>query len=215
MKNYLGRSTGLAAAIRAVVDSALVPVARRFRGITGYLFRADDLRRCRPAPGVMASPRGFLNYHETAALLGVRTDTVRGLAEQGLLSTSAGFRNGFARLISVDEAQQFSERYVATSALAKHLRVNSGSLLRHLKESGAPLLMIPIPAAGRGYAYFLETEIAAQMQFPSAKMLKEEARRRIEAYARARWKECRLAREAELGRPLRRLRGPRTRRRSK
>lgn len=66
-------------------------------------------------------------------------------------------------------------------------------------------------ASGRGYAYFLETDVAGQIQFPSRRALKEEARRRIEAYGRARWEEYRLAREAELGRPLRRLRGPRRR----
>ena len=41
MKNYLGR--------RAVVEGSLVPVGytNRFRGITGYLFRSEDLRKYR------------------------------------------------------------------------------------------------------------------------------------------------------------------------
>ncbi|MBZ5617758.1 MAG: hypothetical protein LAQ69_03330 [Acidobacteriia bacterium] len=45
MKNYLGRDSGLAAVMRAVVDGSLVPVGytNRFRGITGYLF---GLRIC-------------------------------------------------------------------------------------------------------------------------------------------------------------------------
>ena len=53
MKNYLGRDSGLAAVIRAVVDGSLVPVGytNRFRGITGYLFRSEDLRKYRPVPG--------------------------------------------------------------------------------------------------------------------------------------------------------------------
>ncbi len=140
MKNYLGRGSGLAAAILALVDGSLAPVGRtkRFRGITGYLFRAGDLRRYRPVPGATAPPEGFLNYRETAALLDVRTDVIRGLADQGFLSPSAGFRNGFARLIPAKEARQFAERYVATSALARCLHLHGGSLLLHLKEMGTP-----------------------------------------------------------------------------
>ena len=63
MKNYLGRDSGLAAVIRAVVDGSLVPVGytNRFRGITGYLFRSEDLRKYRPVPGVTVPPEGFLN----------------------------------------------------------------------------------------------------------------------------------------------------------
>ena len=62
MKNYLGRDSGLAAVIRAVVDGSLVPVGytNRFRGITGYLFRSEDLRKYRPVPGVTVPPEGFL-----------------------------------------------------------------------------------------------------------------------------------------------------------
>jgi hypothetical protein len=49
LKNYLG-CLGLAAAIKAVVDDTLVPVAYtpRFPGITGYLFPSDRLRMYRP-----------------------------------------------------------------------------------------------------------------------------------------------------------------------
>jgi len=44
------------------------------------------------------------------------------------------------------------------------------------------------------------------MQFPSRRMLKGEPRRRLEAYRKERWQECRLVREVELDRPLRRQR---------
>lgn len=208
MKNYLGRGAGLAAAIRAVVDGSLAPVGRtkRFRGITGYLFRSGDLRRYRPVPGITAPSEGFLNYRETAALLGVRTDVIRGLADQGILSPSAGFRNGLARLIPAKEARQFAERYVATSVFARRLHLNSGSLLRHLKETGTPLLAIPRPEAAKGSTYFLRKDVAARMQFPSRGMLKEEARRRVEAYRRESWEEYRRTREAAMGKPMRRQR---------
>ena len=208
VKNYLGRSAGLAAVIQAVVDGNLVPVARteRFRGITGYLFRAEDLRRYRPTPDLTTSPEGFLNYSETAALLGVRIDVIRGLAIQGFLSTVAGYRNGYARLIPAGEALEFAQRYVSTSVLARRLDLSIRSFLLHLKTSGTPLLAIPRAAAGRGYAYFLRTDIAARARFPSRTMLKEEARRRVEACRRKRWEEYRLVREAALGRPMRRQR---------
>ena len=137
VKNYLGHGEGLAAVIRAVVDGTLVPAGRtkRFRGITCYVFRSEDLRKYRPAPEMRPPKEGFLNYREAAALVGVRTEVIRGLADQGLLTVSAAFRNGFARLIPVKEVQQFAERYVATSVLAKRFQLNSRSLALHLKES--------------------------------------------------------------------------------
>ena len=92
MKNYLGRDSGLAAVIRAVVDGSLVPVGytNRFRGITGYLFRSEDLRKYRPVPGMTVHPEGFLNFGEAAAVLGVATPVIRGLVAQGILAHHGG-----------------------------------------------------------------------------------------------------------------------------
>jgi hypothetical protein len=208
VKNYLGHGAGLAAVIRAVIDGTLVPAGRttRFRGITGYLFRSEDLRKYRPAPLITAPSEGFLNYGEAAVLLGVRTDVIRGLINEGVLTASGPFRNGFARLIPAKEVQQFAERYVATSILAKRFHVDSGSLSRYLRESGTPLLAIPLPDAGAGHAYFLSKDIAAQVQLPSREMLREAALCRIVAARKKQWAEYRQAREAALGRPLRRVR---------
>ena len=71
----------LAAVIQAVVDGGLVPIGRTewFRGITGCLSRSEDLRKYRPAPGVIAPPEGFLSFKEAAALAGVRTTSFAGL----------------------------------------------------------------------------------------------------------------------------------------
>jgi hypothetical protein len=208
VKNYLGRDCGLPAVIRAVLDGSLAPVGytKRFPGITGYLFPSELLRKYRPVSGVKVPLEGFLNYREAAALLGVRTDVVRGLADRGFLTASAGFRNGFARLIPAEEVQQFAERYVATSILARRFHLHSGSLLRYLKESGASLLAIPIPATERGHAFFLPKDVAAQIQLPSQDMLREAARRRIVAARRQRWTEYRQAKETALGKPMRRVR---------
>jgi hypothetical protein len=208
MKNYLGHGADLAAVIQAIVDGSLVPTGRteRFPGITGNLFRSEDLRKYRPVPGVMAPREGFLSLKEAAAVLRIRTNVVRGLTDQGLLTAYNGFRNGFARLIPAEEIQQFAERYVSTSVLAKQFELNSGSLGRYLRESGTPLLAIPIPDAGKGHAFFLSKNVAGQIQLPTRGILREASRRRIVAGRKQQWAEYRRAREAVLGRPLRRVR---------
>jgi hypothetical protein len=98
---YLGRGLGLAAVIRAVVDGSLVPAGytKRFRGITGYLLLSQDLRKYRPVPDVKVPPEGFLNYRETASVLGIKTPVVRGLVAQGVFGAAAGYRNGLAKLV--------------------------------------------------------------------------------------------------------------------
>jgi len=70
MTNYLGRHSGLAGVIRAVVDGSLAPVGytNRFPGITGYLFLSENLRKYRPVRDVKMLPEGFLNYREAAAV---------------------------------------------------------------------------------------------------------------------------------------------------
>lgn len=214
MKNYLGRDSGLAAVIRAVVDGNLKPVgySQRFRGITGYLFLSEGLRKYRPAPDVTAPPDGFLNFREAAFALGVKAPVIRGMVAQGLLSAPAGYRAGVSKLVPAGEVQRFAERYLATSVLARQFHLNSGSLARYLKESGTPLLAIPWPDAGRDYAFFLSRDVAARTQLPSRRMLRKQAQLRIKAYKEKRWEERRLAKEIALGKPLRRVR--RNRRRS-
>ena len=73
--------------IRAVVGGSLVPVGytNRFRGITGYLFQSEDLRKYRPVPCTTVSPEGVLNYGEVAAVLGVGVPAILGLVGQGIL----------------------------------------------------------------------------------------------------------------------------------
>jgi hypothetical protein len=82
VRSFLGRHSGLAAAIRAVIDGTLVPVAftSRIPGIMGYLFRSDHLRLYRPVRGALPS-EGFLNYAEAASNLGLDSQVVRRLVE--------------------------------------------------------------------------------------------------------------------------------------
>ena len=208
MKNYLGRDSGLAAVIRAVVDGSLVPVGytNRFRGITGYLFRSEDLRKYRPVPGMTVHPEGVVTFGEAAAVLGVSTPVIRGLVAQGILHITAEYRNGFSKLLPAVDVQRFAEGYVATSVLAKRFHLDSGSLARYLKESGTPLLGIPLPDPGNYYAFFLRKDVAAQIQLPSRRMLREEAARRIKDARKKKWAEYRLARETSSGKPMRRQR---------
>ena len=203
MKNYLGCDSGLAAVIRAVVDGALVPVGYtdRFRGITGYLFRADDLRKYRPVPEVKDHSETFLNFREAASLLGIKSNIVRGLVAQDLLRVAAGYRNGLAKLIPEKDVQRFAGSYVSTSVLARRFRLNSGSLARHLKESDTPLLAIPNPDVGRGPAYFLRRDVAAQIQLPSTTILRQEVQRHIAARKR-KWTEYGRDKEAALSGPM-------------
>lgn len=51
LRHYLSRVSGLPALIRAVINSGLAPVAytNQFRGVTGYIFAWEDLRRYPPS----------------------------------------------------------------------------------------------------------------------------------------------------------------------
>jgi hypothetical protein len=89
LKNYLGRDSGLPAVIQAVIEGALVPIGctKNFSGITGYLFLSEHLRKYRPVSDVKVPPEGFLNYREAASMLGTRTEVIRALVAQGVLTS--------------------------------------------------------------------------------------------------------------------------------
>lgn len=211
MRNYLGRDSGLAAVIQAVIDGSLAPCGytSRFRGITGYLFRSEDLRKYRPVLAGKTRPEAYLNFSETALALGTRTSIVRGLVAQGLLEVAVGYRNGFAKLVPERQARRLARTYVSVSALAKGFHLNSGSLARHLKESGTPLLAVSDPDHGRGHAFLLRKDVAARLQLPTREMLREAAQRRIEAARKRKWAEYKLTRETASERPVRRMRAHR------
>ena len=61
------------------------------------------------------------------------------------------------------------------------------------------MLAIPNPDAGRGHAYFLRREVAAEIRLPTCRMLREESQRGIKAVRQ-------LAKETALGRSRRRVR---------
>jgi hypothetical protein len=109
--------------------------------------------------------------------------------------------------VTAAEVQRFAESYLAVSALAKEYRLNTIALVRYLKECGAPLLSIPLLEKGTRHASFLRREVAAQIRIPNRTILREAAKRRILADRKKRWAKYRLAKEAALGKPLRRVRG--------
>jgi hypothetical protein len=157
MKNYLGRDSGLAAVIQAVVEGTLIPVGytKRFRGITGYLFVSDDLRKYRPVPDVKVPPEGFLNYREAASVLGVKAPVIGGMVAQGILSAPAGYRPGASKLVPAGDVQRFAERYVAATVVAERFNLSTWSFTRYLQESGRAALAVPIPEEGKRPAFFI------------------------------------------------------------
>ena len=164
MTNYLGRHSGLAGVIRAVVDGNLTPVGytNRFPGITGYLFLSEDLRKYRPVSGVKVPFESFLNFREAASILGTRTEVIRGLVAQGILTTPAEYRLGLSRLVPAAGVRRFAERYVSTKVLARRFGVAVSSVACCLKKSGVQVLSIPVP--GKGQALFLRKEAVAYLQ---------------------------------------------------
>src|SRR5271165_624993 len=168
MTNYLGRHSGLAGVIRAVVDGNLAPVGytKRFPGITGYLFLSEILRKYRPVRDVKMLPEGFLNYREAAAVLGVKAPAIRGMVTHGIVSAPAGYRPGLSKLVPAADIRRFAEQYVSATVLAKRLNLRRGLLARYLKKSRIPVLAVPIPEEGRGSALFVLKEIVANMRIP-------------------------------------------------
>jgi len=156
LRNYLGRDSGLPAAIEAVVGDALVPVAHtpRLPGIMGYLFPSEHLRLYRPVVGSMEKPpEGFLNYGEAASRLGSNSQVIRGLS---------GYQQGHSKLVPAVDIQRFSSQYVGVSALARHLHVTDHWLRQHLKKSGTAMLAVPVNS--RATTYFLLKEVAAELR---------------------------------------------------
>jgi len=72
--------------------------------------------------------------------------------------------------------------------------------------AGGRLLAVRNPDAGRGHAFFLQRDVAAQTQLPSRRMLPAESQRRIKAARKKKWAEYRQATETALDKPMRRVR---------
>ena len=169
VRSFLGRHSGLAAAIRAVIDGTLVPVAftSRIPGIMGYLFRSDHLRLYRPVRGALPS-EGFLNYAEAASSLGSYRQVVRRLVENRILRGLPGCQRHNCKLVLAGEVQRFSNQYIGLNALARQLDVTGFWLRRHLEKTETPVLAVPVRAGVT--SYFLRKDLAAALQIYPARM---------------------------------------------
>jgi hypothetical protein len=157
-------------------------------------------------PGVEVTPEGFINYREAAALLGVAMREIRGLVSGGVIHDAVEYQFGLSKLVPAADMQRFAERYVAISALSKQYRLNTIALVRYMRERGTPLLSVRLPEKGTRHASFLRRDVACQIQVPTPNALSEAAERRILTDRKKRWVRFRLAKEAILGKPMRRVR---------
>lgn len=170
LRSYLSGDSGLPAAIRAVVDGTLVPVAYtpRLLGIRGYLFHSEHLRLYRPVVGAIEMPsEGFLNYSEAASRLGSVSQVIRGLVAQRVFGGPTVHQHGRTKLVPAGDVHRFSGQYVSVNALARHLHVTAKWLKCHLKKSGTPMLAVPVTQWGT--TYFLPREVAAEMRISPPK----------------------------------------------
>ena len=173
--------------------------------------QADSTRGPERAWEVNISPRRrgvgeFLQGPDTRTRFILPIRDIRGLVVGGLLHDAVEYQFGLSKLLSAADVQRFAESYVAISALAKRSHVHTVSLVRYLKESGTPPLTIALPEKGCRHAFSLSRDVAAHIQIPSRRLLREHAQRRIVADRKKQWEEYRQAREAALGKPMRRVR---------
>jgi len=168
VKNYLGRGSGLAAVIRAVVDGHLQPVGytERFPGITAHLFLSEDLRKYRPVPNVKAPSEGFLNYREASAVLEVQPAVIRGMVAQGILIATET-RFGLSKLVPTADIRRFADQYVSATVLAKRFNLKTQWLAYYLNKTGTPFLAVRLLEKGKGHALFLRREVAARLPLAS------------------------------------------------
>ena len=123
----------------------------QFRGIMGYLFRRDDLRRYRPVSERSHSHEAFLNFREAASVLNGKSIVVRALVHQGVFAVAPGHKNGFAKLIGESEVRAFAARYraarrgdnrAATCQVGRAARSNSRSWPRLRNVRVAPIVNV-------------------------------------------------------------------------
>jgi hypothetical protein len=62
------------------------------------------MRRYGPVPGVEATPEGFINYGEAAALLKVEVREIRGLVAGGVIHDAVEYQFGLSKLVAAPDA---------------------------------------------------------------------------------------------------------------
>jgi hypothetical protein len=91
------------------------------------------------------------------------------MVAQGILSAPAGNQPGPSKLVRAAEIHRFAEQYVSSTVLSRRFNINGALLARYLKESGTPLLAVPIPGKEREHARFLLRDVAARLPLAQIK----------------------------------------------
>ena len=160
---YLGPDSGLPAAIRAVVDGTLVPVAhtKQFPGITGYFFPLAQLRKYRPAGQTRMRTEDFLCYKEAASMLETTHEVIRDLAARGVLGVPTECPHGQSKLLPAADVERFGRQYVSVSLLAKRFGTSSKWLAGYLESCGSPVLAVRTSGSRR---LFVRRQIASRVK---------------------------------------------------
>ena len=168
---YLGSDSGLPAAIRAVVDGTLVPIAHteQFPGITGYFFPLAQLRKYRPAVQARMRTGEFLCYREAASTLGTNHEVIRKLADCGLLGIPTQCLHGQSKLLSAAEVERFGRQYERVSVLAKRFGTSSKWLAGYLEGRYSSHVLAVRLRTSR--TMFVPRRIASRVRIPGKRVL--------------------------------------------
>jgi hypothetical protein len=164
---YTGR-LGLPSLIRAVMNGSLIPVARttQLPGITGFLFRCEQIRMHRPNVRTLTPPEGFVTYKQAASMLGTNAEVIRNLVAQRIVSSSE-HRFNRSKLVLLADLQKFAKHYVSIRSVADRFDERSERVARYLRERGTKILAIHLP--GKGRKLFVSSRVAAQVWLPPVK----------------------------------------------
>jgi hypothetical protein len=148
LRRYLGRD-GFCAFVRAMLSGALRPVGYdpEIRGILGFRFSVQDIKRYCPAMPKQSAPPGFVTYRVAAARLGSNTEIVRNLVAEGLLHSYRGTPRGVLMLRALD-VEGFAAQYVPIKIIAERFDTGSRTVAKILEENGAEVLVIHLPGKG-------------------------------------------------------------------
>lgn len=85
------------------------------------------------------------------------------------------------------DVQRFAELYVATSVLANAIPPQQRCFCALPERIEHAAARVPLSDKRKEHAFFLHKDVAAQIQIPSRRMLREHAQRRTEAVGKQRW----------------------------
>ena len=129
--------------IRSVIGNRIRPVARlkNASGILGYLFRLEDLAQFKYTWTVkVAVPRGYMNYGESAALIGTNRQLIPKLIAGGHLA-AAGIHSR-SKLLDSAEVHRFADQYLPIATATKIWKVSFTRIVTFLKAASIPFLSI-------------------------------------------------------------------------